>query len=515
MDVFFHDLRDEKFDAIVKRYLGIVANGLPASDQAKQTVLILGAGMAGLVAGTLLKDAGHTVHIIEASNRVGGRIKTFRDEFSGEHYGEAGAMRMPDHHQLLQAYIQKYNLPRKPFFNVEVDPATINDPVPRKRNNTYLYINGVKTRIKDYLAEKTTLNYPLAPGEQGKTAQELLHGAITPLIEFIKTDEENHWPIVMQRYGEYSVRDFFKQQTYLSEPAIELMGVVLNIESRMMTSFIQTLIEFSNINADVSYWEIPGGSDLIPRAFEPGLQDNIIFNNRVKAIQWQADGQGQATVHTTDGDTMVGDQVIVTIPFSGLRFVDFEPLLPYTKRKAIRELHYDSSTKVLLEFSRRFWELDDDIYGGGTVTDLANRFMYYPSHNIGSEQGGVVLASYTWADDAVRWDSLPAEMRYQFALDGMAKIHGEQIRQYFVGGATQSWVQDPYAYGEAAIFSPGQLELLHPHIQQSHGNVHFAGEHTSIKHAWIEGAIESGIRTALEVNGNPIPDSTITPQAPI
>jgi monoamine oxidase len=82
----------------------------------------------------------------------------------------------------------------------------------------------------------------------------------------------------------------------------------------------------------------------------------------------------------------------------------------------------------------------------------------------------------------------------------MSLIHGEGIKEHFVGGATQSWMEDPFALGEAAIFTPGQLSMLQPRIAEAEGNVHFAGEHTSIKHAWIEGAIESGIRTALEVN---------------
>lgn len=67
-------------------------------------------------------------------------------------------------------------------------------------------------------------------------------------------------------------------------------------------------------------------------------------------------------------------------------------------------------------------------------------------------------------------------------------------------------MQNPYAYGEAAIFLPDQLNLLQEHIEKPEWDekVHFAGEHASLKDAWIEGAIESGIRTALEVNETPV-----------
>ena len=507
MDITYHDLKDDRFDAIIREYITYVDEGIPKTDAPRKEVLIVGAGIAGLVAGSLLKQEGHKVRIIEASHRVGGRIKTFRDEFTGNLYAEAGAMRLPDHHQLLQAYIRKLGLPRRPFFNVSIDPSTLNTLEPKKTFNTYIYVNGVKVRLSEYIASKgEVLNFPLGPQERGKTAQELLDAAIAPLVEFINADPSNHWPVIMNRFGEYSVRRFFKEQTLYSETAIELIGLLLNLESRMMTSFLQSFIEFANINANVKYWEIPGGSDLLPQAFLPELKDNTTFNTRMTKLEWGEKGRG-ATVYTrneSDGSTakFTGDEVIVTIPFSGLRFVEIDPLFSHNKRKAIRELHYDAATKVLLEFNQRFWELDDGIYGGGTVTDLANRFIYYPSHNIGSDEGGVVLASYTWGDDALRWDSLTPDERYRYALDGVSAIHGEHIRQYYIQGATQSWLEDNYAYGEAAIFAPGQLEHLHPHIAGSEGNVHFAGEHTSLKHAWIEGAMDSGIRTALEVNEN-------------
>ncbi|MFD0746566.1 flavin monoamine oxidase family protein [Phytohabitans flavus] len=113
----------------------------------------------------------------------------------------------------------------------------------------------------------------------------------------------------------------------------------------------------------------------------------------------------------------------------------------------------------------------------------------------------MVLASYTWADDARRWDSLPDEDRYEQALLGLCQLHGERIRPFFTGrGATQSWARDPYAAGEAAVFAPGQFTEHHPAIPTAEGALHFAGEHTSLKHSWIEGALESGVRAALEVN---------------
>jgi monoamine oxidase len=95
-----------------------------------------------------------------------------------------------------------------------------------------------------------------------------------------------------------------------------------------------------------------------------------------------------------------------------------------------------------------------------------------------------VLASYTWSDDAQRWDSLTDDERYRFALDNMAGLFGPQVYDHYTRiGATQSWTRNRYALGEAAIF-PGQLHEYHAATRTIEGRAHFAGP----------------VRTAVEVN---------------
>jgi monoamine oxidase len=273
-----------------------------------------------------------------------------------------------------------------------------------------------------------------------------------------------------------------------------------------------------------------------------------------------SEGRGGPVVR----EQFTADAAVVTVPFSGLRHVQIDPPLSYGKRRAVCELHYDSATKVLLEFSRRWWEFDEadwkrelnavdpglydayrtgraaadgsllgahpsvpaghitpgqrthyaanravardqpeavDVVGGGSVSDNANRFMFHPSHPVPGSAGGVVLASYSWADDALRWDSLDDEARYPHALCGLQQVYGQRIEVFYTGaGRTQSWLRDPYAYGEASVLLPGQHTELLPVIPAAEGPLHFAGDHTSVKPAWIEGAVESAVRTALEIH---------------
>ena len=193
-----------------------------------------------------------------------------------------------------------------------------------------------------------------------------------------------------------------------------------------------------------------------------------------------------------------GDYAIVTVPFSVLRHV--EVLQPFSrgKQRAIRQLNYDASAKIFFQCRRRFWEEDDGIFGGGSHTDLAVRNIYYPEH--GQETGrGVLVASYTWSQDAERWGSLRPEDRITQALENVAQIH-PQINEEFEAGDSKIWQQDPYACGAFALFEPEQKTLLHEHIIAPEGRVHFAGEHASLAHRWVQGAIESGLRAAHEIH---------------
>ena len=535
MSSYLHDLNEDRYEAIAEDYLQYVDGGLPKTDNPKH-IGIIGAGVAGLVAGTLLKQAGHKVDIFEAQKTrenggkgAGGRVETYRDQFEDDLYIEAGAMRLPTDHHLLQAYIKKLGIPVRPFYNRSVDPGTENSSPSvegfdlrwlKELDQTYVRVNGVQKRRSDAGPDSAgILNYPVDPVERGKTAEELLAAALNPLRDSIAADPNNpvaNWKRVIDRYGEYSLRHFLKEVTWYSEGAIEMIGVLTNHEARMMLDFMQTFLETAIINPDTRFVEIVGGTDKLIDGFLPFVEEDVHYEHVLQKLEWNPDGGKGAILHMSKWyneprDPIEVDEVIVTVPFTSMRMVETEPLFSHGKRKAIRELHYDAATKVMLQFDERFWE-DDGIYGGGTVTDLPNRNIYYPASNFGGGGGGVVLAAYCWSDDARKWDSLLERERKRLALQGLAKIHGPDVEKYVsrkdpgpekdpLRGASKSWMQDPFIMGEAAMFAPGQLALLQPDVCKSEGNVHFAGEHTSLKHAWIEGAIESGIRTALTANG--------------
>jgi monoamine oxidase len=463
--------------------LATPTEGLEPNPQPGKRVLILGGGIAGLVAAFELVRQGHDPLILEAQDRVGGRVHTLRS-FAPGLYAEAGAMRIPLVHDLTLEYCHLFGLPLRPF--VMGNPSAL------------VHIGGERMTAAEADASPERLPFELAEHERGHTYSELWEEATREFRERYERGGVGSLDALLREYDQYSIREFLVSRGF-SEGAIELYGVMSFREANMNAAVVEQLREIVGRSFE-DMQEIAGGMDLLPRAFYEHLKPNVRFGAEVTALE---QSPGSVTVHYRGAGgrfSVTGDYAICALPFSVLR--DIEVLgegFSREKQKAIRELNYNASTKILFQVRRRFWEEEDGIVGGTTVTELPIRRICYPSFSDPDDERGTLLASYTWGQDALRWGAMDKESMIEQALEDVARIHPSVVDDFEVG-AVYDWYGDPYARGAFALFEPEQQTRLQEHVVAPEGRIHFAGEHTSLYHAWIQGALESGIRAAREVH---------------
>ncbi|XP_072547892.1 L-amino-acid oxidase-like [Salminus brasiliensis] len=472
-------LQDKDYDELRK----IMAEGLPHAKNPRH-VAIIGGGIAGLTAAKILEDAGHKVTIIEASDRIGGRIQTHRMKEEGW-YAELGAMRIPGFHKILMSFILNMGLKLNPFIEEDI--------------NTYYYINGLLEKTYTVKENPDVLNYSVDAHEKGKSASQLFDRALSKIRDDVKKLGCNK---TIEKYDSYSVKEYLVKEGNLSREALRMIGDILNENSFFYTGITEMLYLQSDINDDVDFYEISGGMDQIPRKFYEVLNATILLSSKVRRI---TQTESNVTVSYEDWrklSTLTNftfDYVLVTATAKASLFIDFQPPLSVRKMEALRSVHYASSTKVVLSFTERFWE-KQGIWGGRSITDMPSRFIYYPSHSFPGTAGGALVASYTWSDDSTLFQGMHDDELITFMLDDLVKIHGEGIRQLCSGGVVKKWALDPYSHGAFAIYTPYQLTQHAKDLFQKEGRIHFAGEHTAMPHGWIETAMKSALRAARNIN---------------
>jgi monoamine oxidase len=459
-------------------------SGFERLDQPGKRVIIIGAGMAGLVAGYELARAGHDPLILEAQNRVGGRVYTLR-RFAPGLYAEAGAMRIPRVHDLTLGYCERFGLELRPFL--------MGNP------KGLVHVGGQRLTAEQAGLAPDDLGFAVADHERGRSFSDLWEDATRDMRAWLEADEAAGWDRIVREYDGYTLREFLEVKGF-SEGAIEMYGVMNFVEADMNNAVVEEFREdFGRAFEDMQ--EIVGGMDNLPNAFYREIPDRVRFGAEVHAIDQDADS---VTVHdkTESGRySVTGDYAIVAIPFSVLRQVEVMTPFSREKQRAIRQLNYSASTKILFQVRERIWETDDGIYGGASVTDLPIRRLNYPTPDPTTTRG-VLLASYTWSQDAARWGAMDEETRLEEALEDVSKIH-PRIREVYEVGASHAWYDDRFANGAFALFEAGQQTQLQQDIVRPEGRIQFAGEHCSLYHAWIQGALESGLRAAEAIHQAP------------
>lgn len=162
-------------------------------------------------------------------------------------------------------------------------------------------------------------------------------------------------------------------------------------------------------------------------------------------------------------NSRVYDHVISTIPLGMLRLVDTRFCgISEAQQEAIRTLHYDASVKVAIKFTKRWWEGDKyKQKGGKSNTDRPTRVVVYPSYGIGGNDA-VLLASYTWSQDAMRFGALVKgkESKAERILievilrdiGDIFDISSQDLSGMYLDHHAWDWYHDEFSSGKAFTF---------------------------------------------------------------
>ncbi|XP_058133882.2 L-amino-acid oxidase-like [Dasypus novemcinctus] len=474
----FEDPQYEEMVQLAKDGLGQTAE--------RKSIVVIGAGMAGLTVAKTLQDAGHQVTVLEASGHVGGRIETHRVPGS-QWYVDLGPMRIPSNHKLSREFIRKLGLKLNKFI--------MHNP------RTWVLVNGVRRQVREVEARPHLLDYRLKADEEGKTAQQLLIKSLGKVEEELK--QGTTCSQLLAKYDSFSTKEFLIKVGNLSRGAVQMIGDLMNVDLGYCEAFMESLrriLSFYNQTLD----EITGGFDQLPIALHDSLLPKTVqLHSPVEEVEVSGDHiriRYQTPNPLRPRALLTADYVVVATTSKAARLLRFQPPLSPSKEDALRIVPYHSAAKVALACTQRFWERDG-IFGGYSTTDRPSRFIIYPSH-IFPNGTGVLLASYTLDDDTSIFTAMDPARVVDVVLDDLAAIHNrskEELRALCPYSKVKDWSQDPYSIGAFVSFTPYQYVDYVRELCQPQGRIYFVGEHTSLPHGWIDTAIKSGLRAAQDI----------------
>jgi monoamine oxidase len=439
---------------------------MPSRDLAGSSVVVAGAGLAGLSAAKALEARGAAVTIVEARGRVGGRVWTLRDGFAGRQHAEAGADLIEEEQEHVLRLARELGL----------------GPVRILRDSFGFY--GPDARGKRRIH--------LGPGAFG-TVRKLLK----PDIEDFRLAEGRWDSAVAARLARTSVWDWLERKRVSASFKAAMRGFRGFFLADPEDLSILPLVEFfaeSGPPGQGHTFRIPGGNDRLASGMAKRLRGSLLQESIVRRVVQRAGGV-TVTIEDRAGrrSELTADYLVCALPASTAREVVFEPGLPEPQRDAIAHLRMGCATRLLLQFDRRFWKKRGRPIAFGS--DLPTGAVWDGNEQ---QKGPRGILSFVAGGRA------SAALQDILARDGEAGVirHIEWLGKpsTLLASKTVVWDNDPWARGGYAYFDPGFDPLWRAWLARPAGRIVFAGEHTSIKfQGYMNGAIESGLRAAAEI----------------
>ncbi|TDL14703.1 amine oxidase [Rickenella mellea] len=528
--------------------LSIPTSSIHKSDEVAP-VGILGAGAGGLYTALILQDLGIPYRIIEARPEVGGRLFTYtfpNTTGAPYNYYDVGAMRFPKIDAMRRVFKLFHYPPLNPGDKSDLEKKLqpfyfTSTPV----NNALYFYNGIRvvqcerTPQDTFKADEVILDTDPKPYITAGTkaiTDDVINPFATRLLDDLKNGTSDGWTY-MQSFDKYSTRAFMSLH-YKPSPSLGLPDKCLPTDvvnwcetfdkstgwyDRALSETVLEAVAFGwqpGPNPPSTDWYcIDGGVQEIAKSMAKYVIGcnplAITFNSKVTSIALAQDNNGVEVI-TDHSKLHQFSHVISTLPLPVLRTIDLRKAdLSPMQSNALRELTYGPSVKIGMQFKTAWWTTGVDrtgkplnIVGGQSYTDRPLRTIVYPSFgDVKNGKTTTLIASYCWTDDATRMGALVGSddaTMVNMVLNDIADIHNVDVaflREQLISYMGWDWAHDPLTMGAFAFFGPGKFEDVYISLNSpaAGGFLHFAGEALSVRHAWVEGALDSAWRAVAEM----------------
>ncbi|AKQ65048.1 amine oxidase [Myxococcus hansupus] len=452
----------------------------------RERTIILGAGLAGLAAAYELVLAGQDVIVLEARSRVGGRVLTLREPFSDGMYAEAGGKYVLSGHSALLEHAKTFGL--------ELDSL----PVPHMSALRPFHLQG--RRILAPFGDDSGLPYILRADERQLGLAGLYRRYLFPLLEAVGDPLHPSWPGPdASELDGLTLREALAERgassgaiDVLSLGRFDLVGDGIDASSALGVLRRELLTVG---RGGVSAYTLRGGSERLPLALAGALGDRVRFGWAAMRIE-QTPGTVSVCCRGDSGEhrTFTAERLVCAIPFSVLRGIEGGSTFSAEKLRAIRELEHTSVVRTFIQCRRRLWS--EWGWTEDWLTDLP--MMHVMDAAPTQPQAAGILEAYMAGPRARAASLLSDEARIAMVTDGMSQV-ASGLSSEVLRGASYAWDLDPWARGAFAWFRPRQLTQWGRALAIREGRIHFAGDQTSPMPGWMEGALRSGRRAALEI----------------
>jgi monoamine oxidase len=438
----------------------------------ERDVVVIGAGLAGLHAANTLETAGATVIVLEAQQRVGGRVHSMR-QLGGT--AEAGGTYIGAGYARVIGAAERHG--------VELMDVT---PVLEFFREQDLALRGEIIRQKDWPTHPAN-DFPATDRQQMPWSY---HRVLTMRDNPLAAPDE--WLDPKHAALDVPAHDWFKSLG-LSDRAIDLaygLNVSFGRDARDVSALLLLFRgAFSKTQRALAPTDSLGftarhGVQRIPEAMAAAVSGGVEFGRAVTAIALERD---RAVVTTHDGRRFSARHVIAAVPPGVLRRIAIDPTLPPAQAEAVAKLPSQPLTQVYLAPRSPFWE--NDGYAASLFTDT-RAGMLAAARNRDRPTEVTSLTAWITGDAAAELDRLPPDDVSRAVIAAIETLRPAAKGQLEPIGL-HSWGADPYAAGAWAYFRPGEVTRFAAVLGQPHERLHFCGEHLATASRGMEGAMES------------------------